>query len=267
MANVDRSTLKANYQAVTDRTPPYDAEPLIQKEDQQATIGDDFMDSALVKLPNVGSINSPSAAFNVDFDFSNGIDRYDIDTTGSVDAAFTITLAGLSDNQTGILNIAKKSNDTISFSNGLITPFNNTEGQTGKTSIVLFVKIVNSTYILQTGYSNNAIFNENSEIVRTKIVEIGPWNMDGFSNSFIIPHGLLNSMNIRSIDVMIQNDAQNVINTLYSKEAATTDLSGGISAITNTDIQLVRLAGGVFDNADYNDTNVNRGWVYITYIV
>lgn len=154
MANKNREDLKTGFQSMIDRTAPYDGEPLIQKADHQITIGDDLMDSALVKLPTIGSINSPAAAFNVDFDFDGGRDRYDIDSTGSADSDFTITMAGLSDNQTGILNITKKANDTFSFANGLITPFNNTEGQIGQTSIVLFVKVVASNYIVQSGYSS-----------------------------------------------------------------------------------------------------------------
>ncbi len=165
MANKNRADNKTGYQAVTDRTPPYDAEPLIQKADQQTTIGDDLMDSTIMRIPTIGAINNPSAAFNVDFDFDGGRDRYDIDTTGSADAAFTITLAGLNDNETGILNITKKSNDTFSFGNGLITPFNNTDNQAGQTSIVLFVKVVGNSYIVQIGYNyivGNSVISDNS---------------------------------------------------------------------------------------------------------
>ena len=244
MANKNRADNKSGYLALTNRTSPYDAEPLIQKADQQTTLGDDFMDSAIMRIPTIGSINNPSVAFNVDFDFDGGRDRYDIDTTGSADAAFTITLAGLNDNETGILNITKKANDTFTFGNGLITPFNNTEGQEGQTSIVLFVKVVSSNYIVNIGYENKAVLvDNNSPSLKTKIIEIGNWNMftDITKN---VPHGISGFTRIRGLSVFILSDGGGMypLETSLTPSGFSSSLlrSGAVEDVDNTNIILRR---------------------------
>jgi hypothetical protein len=275
-----------------DRDAPYDSLPLIQKADHQITIGDDTMDSVIVKLPTVGSVNSPAAAFNVDFDFDDGRDRYDIDSTGSADDAFTITLSGLSDNQTGILNITKKSQDTFSFANGLITPFNNTEGQEGQTSIILFVKVVGSTYIVYVGYdtiistvniaddsvtnskmadqsvSNNQLDDDISLVridegsggnknVKVKNIKSQGWNMQS-SGSLVVNTGVSNiHSTIEGFSYLIRDDSGSL------KTPSTEDIYGVIQS--NDTLTFVRANGGVYDSSLYNDSSSYRLIINIHY--
>jgi hypothetical protein len=150
MAILNKTTWKQKFQDFIDRISPFDGNPLIQKAEHQELVGDDLGDSSIFREPITSAINSPSASFGVDFD---NADRFDIDSTGSGGNSFDITLSNLKDNETGILNIIKKSGDLFTFANGLITPFNNTEGQDGQTSIVMFVKVVSGSYIVQIGYN------------------------------------------------------------------------------------------------------------------
>lgn len=102
---------------------------------------------------------------------------------------------------------------------------------------------------------------------RTKIVQIGDWDMS--STSIIsVPHGLAAHTSIRGISVIIRNDSDVLPFNVYdlNKVNSSGNVSGGIISITDTSVVLVRTNGGEFDNAGFNQTSYNRGWVKIEYI-
>jgi len=104
-------------------------------------------------------------------------------------------------------------------------------------------------------------------IVKTKILEIGDWNMDTGTN-VTIAHGLgVIRKNIRSVDVIIRDDLDNLYNKLEALTTSTagTIQQGGVSLIDSTNITLRRITGGLFDSTVYDSTSFNRGWIYITY--
>lgn len=105
--------------------------------------------------------------------------------------------------------------------------------------------------------------------IHTKIVNIGDWNMDATA-SVSIAHGLTLA-NIRSVSAMIRNDANDTYTPLSQDGAAPatpTDSTGFISAINATTVTLQRLADATaYDNANYDSTSYNRGWITITYVV
>lgn len=98
--------------------------------------------------------------------------------------------------------------------------------------------------------------------LRTKVVEIGDWNMDA-DNTVLVAHGLTLSK-IRTVKAMIRNDANSVHYDLL-----TTDGSGNFAAgydfISSSDVSLRRTFGGFFDGTSFNSTSYNRGWVIIQY--
>lgn len=100
----------------------------------------------------------------------------------------------------------------------------------------------------------------------TKVIQIGDWNMNvsvAGIDSVGVPHGIVDVTKIRMVDVVIRNDS----GTMYKLETFrdTAEVSeGGISAISPT-IQLEIRTGGFFDDAAFDQTSFNRGWVTIIY--
>lgn len=108
---------------------------------------------------------------------------------------------------------------------------------------------------------------DGSAKVRTKVLNIGDWNMD--ANTFTtITHGVTNYQNILSVSVVIRTDlsAPPTTHLLNAADSDTVVVSGGVGEIDATTIRLYRLTGGIFDNANYDATSYNRGFVTITYL-
>ena len=97
-----------------------------------------------------------------------------------------------------------------------------------------------------------------------KVVEIGDWDMD--TNAAInVAHGLGDKWaKIRSIQVIIREDEDTTYLPLNSVNEGD-DLNGGITGFNNVHINLRRIAEETFDNAYFNLTPFNRGWVTIEY--
>jgi hypothetical protein len=106
----------------------------------------------------------------------------------------------------------------------------------------------------------------------SKTIEIGNWNMDT-SDAAVFLHGLSATewKTIRSIDVIIRDDSD----TKYSPLMAMTNyvgptaglVDGGITYIASTSMQIVRTAGGGFDDPAFSTVaGYNRGWVTFEYI-
>lgn len=94
-------------------------------------------------------------------------------------------------------------------------------------------------------------------LLKTKVINIPSWDMQGTS-SISFAHGLADWKKVRGVDIQIINDAENAIKPLNGE--------GGDYQIDTTNIQLMRSATGVFNQATYNDPGiVPRGWVTITY--
>ena len=99
-----------------------------------------------------------------------------------------------------------------------------------------------------------------------KVVEIGDWNMDSTAN-VTVDHGLGASFrNIRHCSALIRNDGDDVYYFL-DKGANTGDTTpqGYVANIQSAGTALVRLNSGEFDNASYDSTGYNRGWMFIEY--
>ncbi|MCK5149584.1 hypothetical protein KAJ87_01515 [Candidatus Pacearchaeota archaeon] len=106
-------------------------------------------------------------------------------------------------------------------------------------------------------------------ILKTKIVEIGNWDMN--ANSYVmVAHGLgSNYKKIRDIRVMIRRD-DNLGHFLLDKFQDATDpvlIMGGVYSITSVNIVIQRRTDGHFDRDTFEvmGDDGNRGWIYIVY--
>jgi hypothetical protein len=106
-------------------------------------------------------------------------------------------------------------------------------------------------------------------LMREKVISIGDWNMDS-TNIITVNHGLGSDYEkIRTIDVIIRNDLDSVRSRLgeVSDAADPSLLGGGVGEITSAFVTLIRRTAGLYDNANFDSTSYNRGWIYILYEV
>jgi hypothetical protein len=112
----------------------------------------------------------------------------------------------------------------------------------------------------------NAIQVDNSIQLRTKVVEIGDWDMDADS-SVPVAHGIADFTKIREITAMIRDDADIARTPLNAFSSVSGLIGGGVLQAGATTVILDRLTGGGFDSTNFNSTGFNRGWITITYTV
>ena len=119
--------------------------------------------------------------------------------------------------------------------------------------------------------SNNLTVNggidsgNNGTYLRTKILNIGDWNMLNVA-SISITHGLTFA-NIRQVTALIRNDD----NTQYYDFASYNNSSGataenGYIFADATNITLSRANNGGFESISFNATSFDRGWIKIDYV-
>lgn len=120
----------------------------------------------------------------------------------------------------------------------------------------------NTTYVEKLNVKDG--IEQNGTVLKTKVVEIGDWNMD-VNTTKDITHGIASGINkIRSVYVSIRDDTTSyassleLINDSYEPQ-------GRVAYWDNSTIYLARKTGGGFDSVDHDSTSFNRGWVYITY--
>lgn len=108
---------------------------------------------------------------------------------------------------------------------------------------------------------------ESTTAIKEKVIRIGDWNMDTTIN-VSVAHGLSSTyLKIRSIDVIIRNDTNAFLYSLFNTEtiSGTGVNQGWLSGITSTSVSLYRLTGGFFDSTSFDSTSFNRGWIIIRY--
>lgn len=111
--------------------------------------------------------------------------------------------------------------------------------------------------------------------LKTKVIEIGDWNMDA-NDQITLTNVTIPYASVRAINAIIRNDGDTLRLSLNDQAAqggiglTTTDtgyiswaLGSGGSSFTN--ITLGRVLSGYFDNASYDSTSYNRGFLVINY--
>ena len=100
--------------------------------------------------------------------------------------------------------------------------------------------------------------------LRVVLLDIGDWNMDA-NPGIIVSHGV-DASKIRRISGIIRDDgAVNIYNFPYSSVTAN-EIELSIEEISSTSIILSRRTGSQFDNAAFDSTGYNRGWLVIELI-
>jgi len=93
-----------------------------------------------------------------------------------------------------------------------------------------------------------------------KEIEIGSWNMnDPGSGTIFISHGLSATewKTIRQVEAEIIDDGENALTNINN--------SGMINGSNSATIILVRIPSGNFQNVNYDDATINRGFVTFWY--
>lgn len=97
----------------------------------------------------------------------------------------------------------------------------------------------------------------------SKTIDIGDWNMSSTASKNVA-HGI-SYKKIRSVTVIVRDDTDITYVPLTRGNASFTP-QGAVDQITTTNVVLLRVLGGSFDNTSYDSTGYNRGWVTIEYI-
>jgi energy-coupling factor transporter ATP-binding protein EcfA2 len=130
----------------------------------------------------------------------------------------------------------------------------------GSTDQVL--KKVNGTDY-NVAYSNSVLPEASTPNLKIKVIQIGAWNMDSVSTKSVT-HGLADVLKIRDISAMILDDAGTSIRKLDGNFDGV-NFNGGIDDISALSIVLQRFTTGIFDDPEYDDAVINRGYLTITY--
>jgi len=106
---------------------------------------------------------------------------------------------------------------------------------------------------------------------KTKIIEIGAWDMDA-TTTLEVDHGISNVDGIIFIEAWILPDST-ATHIAAPLGAYSTGIVGEVSGTCmlhsttrSTKVRLIRTTGGTFDGTGYNDTGVNRGFITIRYM-
>lgn len=176
--------------------------------------------------------------------------------------AFTVP-AGL-DYYTGTyVRISDPSNPSSNFMIGYVFSYTTTAGV--GTLNVFIERVAGSgtfaNWIISLS-SPNAIQVDNSIQLRTKVIEIGDWNMDA-DVSAAVAHGITDFKTIRQVTAIIRDDADVSRSPLNNFNGTTGEVGGGVLSVGATLVTLDRLTGGGYDTTNYNSTGFNRGWITI----
>lgn len=147
--------------------------------------------------------------------------------------------------------------------NGL--PDNTTNGFQFFESLLKYIEL---TSVLKGG--NTSTFTK----IKTKVIEIGDWNMDSTQLIIIPLSGIALFANIRKVDVIVRDDDDERRYSFLdriSSEVGYFESEGslGLIDISGEQLYLRRTdsadGGVVYDTANFSQINYNRGWVTITY--
>jgi len=118
------------------------------------------------------------------------------------------------------------------------------------------------------GYIQNAYFGGSvtGEIIKTKILSIGDWDMDATEYAYIL-HGLPDTSKIINTTAIIRNDSGSQVEMLQPCETGgTASQTAYVYWITSTTVLLQRGSASEYNSSSWDSTGFNRGWVTIYYM-
>ena len=105
----------------------------------------------------------------------------------------------------------------------------------------------------------------NNRTVKVKM-ETGDWDMDT-TTTLDVFHGLSDFKKIRSVNVIIRNDADDFYYSFNNFLVQSSDLFSQRIEIISDRISLARDTDGAFDGTNFDSPSFNRGWITIDYEV
>lgn len=175
--------------------------------------------------------------------------QLDSKLSGATGAISTVTAVDLTPSRAVVSNPAGK----IAVSGTTSTELGYVSGVTSAIQTQLNGKQASGTYV----DSPDAVQ------LHTKVISIGDWNMDSVQIVFIT-HGISNYKKIRSVDVIVRDDADSTYEPLVTAGVGYV-IDGSIDDLSSTQITLSIRLGGHFDNTNYDSTSFNRGFITILY--
>jgi hypothetical protein len=102
------------------------------------------------------------------------------------------------------------------------------------------------------------------------VINIGDWDMDANQDKNVVTGISDLNQRIRSIDVLIRNDADTETSPFMSNVAqlgggSVSDAPGALNVDNAGNVLLRRKTGEVYDSTNYDQTGYNRGWITIWY--
>jgi hypothetical protein len=111
------------------------------------------------------------------------------------------------------------------------------------------------------------MWNVNKESYRNwGIYEIDDWNMNvsvAGAATRNVAHNLTSWKKIRNVSAVVRSDGDTTYYAVPAANAGGTGTDLFHDSFTSTNIILRSRTGGIFDNAGFDATSYNRGWVYI----
>lgn len=106
------------------------------------------------------------------------------------------------------------------------------------------------------------------DFLETAVIAIGNWDMTSATGGPLTINSPITMGKIQHISCLIKSDLFGSFTSEYN--LINLDASGSIRgqkrvSVPNDTFLLTSTAAGLFDNANYNDTTVNRGWITIRY--
>lgn len=109
------------------------------------------------------------------------------------------------------------------------------------------------------------ILSDSGLILRVKTLEIGVWNMDA-DGTKDVAHGLTYT-DIIGVNGKIFQDPGGTEFPIVQGLVTGASLDLFVSYWNSTNIHLSRAAAGTFDNATFDDAVMNRGYLYVFYMM
>jgi hypothetical protein len=111
------------------------------------------------------------------------------------------------------------------------------------------------------------MYDDDGHLVRCKKLDIGSWNMDTTASKSV-NHGLgAFWTNVIGIQIFVFHDnlGYRYPLSMFNDAADPSLIGGGLGDINAGSLTLRRRAGGLFDNASFDDAGINRGNIFIWY--
>jgi hypothetical protein len=104
---------------------------------------------------------------------------------------------------------------------------------------------------------------DNGTYWKTKIVEIGDWNMDANAN-VLVSHGLTKA-NIRAVTAMVRDDSDDQYFPVPTDITGDGTNEAALQLVGTANITLERIGSGM-TGALWDATSYNRGWITLHYV-